>query len=545
MNDYQTRLNALRQEMDKQGLDAFIIPQADAWQSESLSACDERLYYICGLRASAGFCVVTKDHAVFLIDGRYTVQAKEQVDTDLFDIAYYTDILPEDWAVETIGDDGIIGYDPWLVTVSGYQRMTGKNLNLKPVTDNPVDAIWSNRPSAPIETSILHDIEYAGQSVDDKLQMIAENCKGPTLITAPDSLAWLLNMRVLTNSQAPGLRGYGLYDPSDQTLNLYTDVECPDFHHSSVPIHPMEKITSIQKDYTIPKGAPSWFYKDRQTIIDYDPCTIPKACKNKVEQEGIRQAHKRDARAVTSVIEWLQSHHGVTEEDFAQKLTSERIKANLFHGISFDPIVGFNANGAKIHGSPSSTKIEGNGLLLIDSGGQYKDGTTDITRTIAIGTPSQEMIEKYTLVLKAHIALATAIFPEGTSGKQLDALARAPLWAHGIDYAHGTGHGVGHFLNVHEGPANISPRSDEPLREGMLLSNEPGYYKEGAFGIRLENLMLVQPYMDKDDPKNETGKALFHFETVTKVPFDGACINAALLSHSELRWLNQYQKSCA
>jgi Xaa-Pro aminopeptidase len=267
--------------------------------------------------------------------------------------------------------------------------------------------------------------------------------------------------------------------------------------------------------------------------------------KNKVEQDGIRAAHDRDGKAVTDTINWIKSTPSITEKDIAEKLISERAKNNLFRGTSFDSIVGFNANGAKIHGNPTDTKIKGNGLLLIDSGGQYDDGTTDITRTIAIGTPTDEMREKYTLVLKAHIALATAIFPAGTTGIQLDAICRAPLWAAGIDFAHGTGHGVGYFLNVHEGPCGISPRSGEPLSEGQLLSNEPGYYEQGAFGIRLENLMLVQKYMDKDDPQNKTGKDLLCFETVTKVPFDEDCIIWEMLSEKERGWLESYQKLSA
>lgn len=540
MNIYKTRLNALRQEMLNQSIDAFIIPQTDQWQSESIDPSDERLHYICGLKASAGYCVVTQDKAVVLIDGRYTVQAREQIDQDLFNIAYYTDITPYDWAALNIQDDGVIGFDPWLTTIATLESIKGKNV--RAVEQNPVDIIWDDQPEPNQEKAILHDIEYAGQTIDQKFDYIADLCNGKTLINAPDSLAWLLNLRTLTNPQAPGIKGYSVFDPAQKTLDLYTDVDCTVFNHPRITIHPIKDIKPFT-DAAIPQNAPSWFKNDLETI-QHDPCVIPKATKNNVEQQGIRDAHARDAIAMVNAITFIKQNKGMTEKDFAEYLTHERSKLNMFQGISFDPIVGFNANGAKIHGSPSNTKIEGNGLLLVDSGGQYNDGTTDITRTIAIDTPSAEMIEKYTLVLKAHIALAKAIFPCGTTGKQLDAICRAPLWAANIDFAHGTGHGVGHFLNVHEGPVNISPRSDKALFEGLLLSNEPGYYKEGHFGIRLENLMLVQKYMDKDDAHNETGKDLLCFETVTIVPFDETCIDRKLLSHAEIRWLDHYQERC-
>lgn len=543
MTTHADRLSALRNTMKTHGIDATIIPQADQWQAESLFPCDERLHYICGLDASAGFCVVTMDKAAVLIDGRYTVQAKEQVDPSLFDIAYYTDILPEDWATENIRDGGVIGIDPWLFTRKDLLRFDEKETNITFIRDNLVDQIWTDRPSAPNLVAIAHALEFAGKSTAEKMEIVADNCNGLTLIAAPDCLAWLLNLRVLENTQAPGIRGYGLFDPDQKHLTLYTDVDCSVFNDPAhLTVKPLGEITSLSGIIYTSKNIPAWFETQCDIIEQDGPCALPKACKNTIEQQGIRDSHARDAIAMKNAIAWIKSNHGVSEKQFAEKLIEERSKQNMFRGVSFDSIVGWNANGAKIHGSPTNTIIEGNGLLLIDSGGQYDDGTTDITRTIAIGQPTETMKEKYTLVLRAHIALATAIFPAGTTGKQIDTLCRAPLWAAGIDYAHGTGHGVGHFLNVHEGPCGISPRSDEPLREGMLLSNEPGYYKEGAFGIRLENLMLVQKYKDKDDPANETSKDLLCFETVTFVPFDDDCIIRAMLAPSEIKWLEDYQR---
>lgn len=543
MSKYKARLTALRQEMKRQKLDAFIIPHTDAWQAESLFPHDERLRFICGLQASAGYVVVTMDHAAVMIDGRYTLQAKEQVDQTLFDIIYYTDIDPEDWAAANMPSKGYLGLDPWLHTQSEIKRIAKKDIALTPVDHNPVDAIWQDQPAPPVQRAIPHDLRFAGMGVTQKLDSIAHNCEQPTLIAAPDSLAWLLNLRVLDNTQAPGLRGYGVFTPETRRLDVYTDVNCSDIPlPDTVILHPLTDIKN--RDLTnlaIPKNAPAWF---SGKVIPHDPCALPKACKNTTEQQGIRDAHHRDAVAMTATINWIKSTPNLTEKEVDRRLIENRAQHNMFRGVSFDSIVGWNVNGAKIHGNPTDTIIKGDGLLLIDSGGQYDDGTTDITRTIAIGTPSQEMKEKYTLVLKAHIALATAIFPAGTTGIQLDALVRAPLWAAGIDFAHGTGHGVGYFLNVHEGPCGISPRSSEPLLEGMLLSNEPGYYKEGAFGIRLENLMLVQKYKDKDDPSNETGKDLLCFETVTLVPFDDEAIIRDLLSPSEQAWLAAYHDKC-
>ena len=536
MSIYKTRLQALRQEMKAIGIDAYIIPQTDAWQAESLNSCDERLHYICGLTASAGYVVVTHDKAAVMIDGRYTVQAKEQVDSSLFNIEYYTEIRPINWAINNTAPDSIIGFDPWLHTASDLKSMNDAGASVKAVDQNLVDAIWDDRPTAPSQTAILHDIKFAGMDVDAKLDLIAQHCDQPTLITAPDSLAWLLNLRVLDNTQAPGLRGYGLFTPTTKTMAVYTDVDCSALNHPSVSFKPLSDLNGVDAEMAVPESAPSWFMDMATDIIKHDPCVMPKACKNEVEQRGIRASHKRDAVAVKNTIDWIKSSKNITELNVNERLIDERAKANSFRGVSFDSIVGFNANGAKIHGNPTDTKIDGDGLLLIDSGGQYLDGTTDITRTIAIGTPNADMVEKYTIVLKAHIALATAIFPKGTDGKQLDAICRAPLWAEGLNFAHGTGHGVGCFLNVHEGPANISPKSTVPLKVGMLLSNEPGYYAEGEFGIRLENLMLVQNYPDHDD--------YLHFETVTFVPFDTDCIDRALLTPDEAKWLDDYHTQC-
>jgi len=556
MNNTKARLSKFRQVLKRQKLDAFIMPNADQWQSEHPESCDQRLKYICGLDASAGYCVVTMDKAAVLIDGRYTLSAKEQVDTSLFDIGYYTDTMPELWAIEHIDEGGTIGYDPWLHTRKDAKRMqkacNDMGVYLTPVRDNPVDEIWDDRPTPQSYTAINHAIEFAGATTDDKLDDVADAMDADSLIiTAPDSLALVLNLRVPEKSTAPGICGYGIFQEDQEKLTVFTDVDCSAFDHSQSQHYEVDflalsefplSIAHFEREeqvVQISDQAPDWFTEHlnspaSEIITREDPIEILKAIKNDVEQDGIRASHLRDATAMKNTINWIKEQKQTTEKNIEIKLIEERKKANLFRGVSFDSIVGWNANGAKIHGNPTDTIIDGDGLLLIDSGAQYDDGTTDITRTIGIGKPSNDMMEKFTLVLKAHIALATSIFPKGTTGIQLDAITRKPLWDAGLNFAHGTGHGVGHFLNVHEGPCGISPRSDGELMAGMLLSNEPGYYKEGAFGIRHENLMLAQESKDHPD--------FLCFETVTFVPFDDTCILREMLSNSELHWLDCYQE---
>lgn len=568
METYQARLDALRKVMKQMRLDAFIIPHGDRWMSESPHPCDLRLKYICGLDASAGYVVVTHDKAAVLIDGRYKVVAHQHIDQSLFDIAYYTEIMPEEWAIAHLPFNAVIGYDSWLHTRAEAKRILksciAAGVNLEPVDQNPVDKIWADQPAEPKQIACCHDLKFAGISTGQKLDQITQVLTADDIdaciITAPDSLGWLLNIRVLDQPETPGVRGFGIFQPLEKMLYIFTDVDCSCFDRAQAGDYIIEfnslaelpgavnYFERIEQTVLIGQDAPDWFTEHLNSPANHmvnkpDPCALLKACKNDVEQDGIRAAHRRDARAVMNTLQWIKEQKNLTERDVEYKLANERTKANMFRGLSFQSIVGWNANGAAIHRhltDDNNTKIEGDGLLLIDSGGQYDDGTTDITRTVAIGQPTEEMRRKYTFVLKSHIALARAIFPDGTTGVQLDALVRAILWREGMDFAHGTGHGVGFFLNVHEGPAGISPRATEPLKPGMLLSNEPGYYKEGGFGIRLENLMLVQEYQPADHPDNETGKPLYCFETVTLVPFDDACIISELLTPEEKQWLDDY-----
>jgi len=569
MNVYKDRLNKLRQVLTKQKIDAFILPLADMWNSEHPDDCDQRLEYICGLRASAGFAVITQNHATILIDARYSVTAKKQIDTEIFDIDYYTKTSAIDYAISLLDHGNSIGYDAWLHTKDNAKIMqkavNDANIILTPLTKNPVDLIWNDRPAATSQIAIHHDIQYSGKTSGQKLNDVAStldknDCES-LIITAPDSISWLLNLRTLENPQSPTVKGFAIIEPHDNRVTLFTDCDCGALNHSEsdpweIDILPIDEFPmSIhhfeQKEQIIQisNTSPDWFTAHLNAptseIIECDdPCLLLKSIKNPVEQDGIRASHKRDAIAVKNTIKWIKKTIQPSEIDISNKLIEERKLQPDFRGTSFDSIVGWNENGAAIHGKPTDTIIKGDGLILIDSGAQYDDGTTDITRTIAMGNPSQNMREKYTLVLKSHIALASSVFPQGVTGAELDAIARKPLWDHGLDYAHGTGHGVGHFLNVHEGPCHISPRGKKPLEAGMLLSIEPGYYKEDAFGIRLENLVLVQKYKNKDDANNEKGKDLLHFETVTMVPFEENCIMREMLSEAEQMWLDEYHAQC-
>jgi Xaa-Pro aminopeptidase len=555
MSDYKARLITFRQVLKRQKLDAFIVPVGDAWQSEHPAPCDQRFQYICGLDASAGYVVVTQDHAAVLIDGRYTVQAKRNLDSSLFNIAYYTDTMPIEYLAQHLNSNAVIGYDSWVHTKSQAKAMhelaQTHNLILHPTSNNPIDDTWHDRPTQETHKLSHHDIVYSGMSCEQKLHAVTDILKtskaDSLIITAPDSLAWVLNMRCFDTPQTPGLKGFSILH--NNHLSVYTDMDYSAFIDSEakpfqVTFHGINELSvatnhlaGTKQKIQISPDAPEWFNihldKAESTIIEA-PCPVEtlKAVKNKTEIKGIKTSQKRDATAMIAAIKRIKATSKLSEKDVANIVFEERAKSKKFCGVSFDTIAGWNANGAAIHGTPSDTIIKGNGLLLLDSGAQYNDGTTDITRTLLIGDATDEMKRAYTLVLKSHIAVATAIFPMGTTGAQIDALARAPLWTEGLDYPHGTGHGVGFALNVHEGPCGISPRSNASLAEGMLLSNEPGYYIEGKFGIRLENLVLVK--------KHKTKKFLC-FETLTHVPFENDLIVKTMLSKTEKNWLNDYQ----
>ena len=559
---YQKRLKDLRELLKSQGLDGYIVPRTDEYQNEFVPPGAERLQWLTGFTGSAGVAVVLKDAAVLMTDSRYTLQARGQIDRDLYVLDDSMKKQLPDWVRENIGEGAVIGYDPMLHTVKQIQQweQTGEEQGqrYKPVPGNLIDRLWRDRPGPPKAQAFLFPDDVAGRSAADKLALVAADLRVrnvlAALLTRQDSIAWLLNVRggdvdctplvlshAIVRADAPRVEWFVEPEkiPQDVAKALSTVADI-------FPAAKLEERLAIlaqaarQAGRGIaldPAATPVYFQtqlkqQGAEIAEAQDPCVMPKACKTAAELDSIRAAHIRDGVAVTRFLHALAQGKVKDELDAADKITAFRAEDASFRGLSFPVIAGFNANGAVVHyraTAQTNRAIKAPGLLLIDSGGQYEWGTTDITRTVAIGAPSEEMRKNFTLVLKGHIAVASARFPAGTKGVEIDALARAPLKAAGLDYGHGTGHGVGCFLGVHEEAASISPRGQEPLRPGMLISNEPGYYQEGAYGIRIENLVMVREAL-----------AGLSFETVTLAPIDRSLIDVSLLSTEEREWLNAY-----
>lgn len=515
--------------------------------------------WLTGFRGSAGSVVVTKDNAAVFVDSRYTLSARAQIDVALFDIVdEESKIKPEIWALDKLKGGQALGYDPFLHTKAEIDAMA-KILPLKAAAENPVDVAWGDKKLARTR-AVAHEIKYSGRCVGDKIDDISKTIIDggfeAAAITRPDAISWLLNLRVPELPVVPVVHGYVLVDAVAGHVTLFTDVDCsaPAITASfgnRVTVRRLSDVAAGLKELAEKRktwglddyNTPSWFrlkltQAGAAVSHQMDPTTWPKACKNGIEQAGIRSSHVRDGVALVNLLYAVDTRKGMTERDVEALVLEMRSKEPACFTRSFDPIVGFNENGAYVHGQVPDNQIktiEGDGLLLIDSGGQYLDGTTDVTRTCVIGVPSREMKHAFTCVMKGHIGLARAIFPEGTSGVQLDVLARQPLWNEGYDYGHGTGHGVGYCLNVHEGPCNFSPkavRAAEPLKAGILMSVEPGVYLEGKFGIRLENLMLVVPHKP----------GFLRLDPVTLAPFDARGLNLEMLSDAEKDWLNMYHQ---
>lgn len=566
--DHGARLAALRAELSRRGLAGFVIPRADEHQGEYVPRRAERLAWISGFTGSAGLAVVLRDQAAIFVDGRYTLQVRAEVSPALFAYKHLLDDPLEDWAAAHLTAGDRLGYDPWLHTVGWVEKMrtvlgrTG--IELLPCPDNPVDAIWTDQPPPPLAPVVPHDLRYAGRSAADKRAELADALRSAgdraAVLTQPDSIAWLLNIRGGDVPHTPLPLSFAiLYD--DGHVDLFIDRRklAPglDGHlGNAVAIRDPEDFGPALDAYgksgervrVDAATAAAWVF-DRLHLAgarvkrEADPCVLPKACKNQVELDGARAAHRRDGLALARFLAWLETAGPtgeVTEIAAAEKLWHLRRQGALFRDLSFETISGAGPNAAIVHYrvSPATNRrLEPGSLYLIDSGAQYLDGTTDVTRTVAIGTPTPEMRERFTRVLKGHIALATARFPQGTTGSQLDALARQFLWAVGLDYDHGTGHGVGSYLGVHEGPQRISKLPNSvALRPGMIVSNEPGYYKAGAYGIRIENLVAVRPCTEL--PAAE--RPMLAFETLTLVPIDRALIEPALLRPEEIAWLDAY-----
>jgi Xaa-Pro aminopeptidase len=561
--DTAHKLKNLRKNLANQNLAGCLQPVHDEYMSEYPPACNRRVEWLSGFSGSAGALVILQDSAALFTDGRYTLQAANETDASLFTPFNSGETSPESWLADHAAPGQRIGYDPRLYTATMVRRIQAA-LEKKGATavacPNPVDAIWEGRPTAPASPLFIHELRYTGETSASKRarigQHIAKAGAAYAIIAAPDSVCWLLNIRARDVESTPLALCSAIIDTQGRTQLFIAPERCSpavkEHLGSDVTLHAPASMQAALAALASPvlcdpQSATLWF---TQTLRDggsaiieaQDPCVLAKASKNPVELQGIRDAHIRDGVAVTRLLCWIdQCPPGktLTEIDICDRLAALRAEHKLFVEPSFPTICGSGPNGAIVHyrASPESNRALQQGeLLLLDSGGQYPDGTTDITRTIAIGTPSQEQKERFTRVLKGHIAIATACFPEGTSGSQLDALARSPLWQAGLDYDHGTGHGVGHFLGVHEGPQRISKRGgDQPLLPGMIVSNEPGYYKAGAYGIRIESLVAVVA-----KPRVENTKAFYGFETVTCVPLDSRLMELSLMTTQEKTWVNEY-----
>ncbi|MDD2705683.1 MAG: aminopeptidase P family protein [Acidocella sp.] len=554
---HNTHLTALRGALQAQGLDGFLVPRADEHLGEYVPPMAERLAWLTGFTGRAGLAVVLAERAAVFSDGRYTLQLEQQTDPALWERRHIIEDKPEDWLRANAAGKRI-GYDPWLISAEGLKRFTG--VELVPVTQNPVDSVWTDRPAPPMAPAVPHPEEYAGEAATTKRArlgaMLREAGQDAAVLTDPASLAWLFNIRGSDVEFCPFVLGYALLY-TDGTASLFMAAEkiTPEVRaHLGHGVSVAERgalpgALAVLAGKTVrydPANMPVWFETALQDAgakiaAGPDPVALPRALKNAVEQAGARAAHLRDGAAMVNFLAWLASAKGETEISAAARLLEYRAAETLFRGESFPAISGAGEDGAIIHyrvSAESDRAIKPNEVYLIDSGGQYLDGTTDITRTIWTGPgAAPEAVKAHvTLVLAGHIALARAVFPVGVAGAHLDAFARQELWRAGLDYDHGTGHGVGSYLSVHEGPASISRAAKPvPLAAGMILSNEPGFYLPGAYGIRLENLVLVQP---ADFPAAK--KPFLRFETLTLTPFDRALIEPRLLTPEALDWLNAY-----
>ncbi|MDO5647745.1 aminopeptidase P family protein [Paracoccus sp. (in: a-proteobacteria)] len=557
---HAARLNVLRARLAADGLDGFIIPRADVHQGEYVADCDARLGWLTGFTGSAGFAIVLPDQAGVFIDGRYRVQVRAQVDGAQFTPVHWPETGAADWLRQALPAGGRVGFDPWLHTRADIaaldKALAGSGIGLIAVDQNPVDAIWSDRPAPPVGAARIHDADHAGETAGDKRARIAADLaqagQAAAVLTLPDSVSWLLNIRGADVPRNPVVQSFAVIW-ADGRVALFADPAKFDdalraHLGDGVSILPPEgfaaALTHLEGPVLLdPDTAPEAAFRILEShgtpiTPGRDPAIMPKARKNPSELTGMQAAHRRDGAAMVRLLCWLdgQNPGDLTEIDVVQRLEQFRRDAGA-HDISFDTIMGAGPNGAIVHyrvTEASNRPLAPGELLLIDSGGQYADGTTDITRTVALGEPDARAVAPYTAVLRGMIAVSQARFPTGVAGAHLDALARQFLWAQGLDYDHGTGHGVGAALCVHEGPVRISRASTLPLEPGMILSNEPGYYREGAFGIRIENLIVVTP------ADAEPGRQMLGFDTLTLCPIDTRLVDAGALSLDERDWINAY-----
>ena len=556
----------IRAAMAAQGLDGFLVPHEDEHQNEYLPAANDRLAWASGFTGSAGAGVILKDRAAVFVDGRYTLQVREQVDQGVFEIRDLVEGGVPAY-LETTDKGAVIGYDPRLHSPSALEGLkvaaSRAGAILKPVAANPIDQAWGEaRPAQPMAPVVPQYVEYAGEESNSKRARVGASIAAfgadAAVITAPASIAWLFNVRGGDVIRSPLPLAQAILN-ADGTARLFLEpakitTDLPAWLGNQVSLETPDKLQEALGDLSgkavvVDPGQSSAWYFDMlaaagsKIVRAMDPCTLPRACKNGVELDGTREAHKRDGAALTRFLHWLATEGQISppdEKEAVAKLEGFREATGRLKDLSFDTIGAANGHGALPHYHPterSNERAAMGSLLLVDSGGQYLDGTTDVTRTVAIGEPSAEMINRNTLVLKGHLAIARLRFPAGTTGSAIDAFARAALWAHGLDYDHGTGHGVGVYLGVHEGPQRIAKAPNLiALQPGMIVSNEPGYYKDGEYGIRIENLEVVMPA--EDVPGGD--RPMHRFEALTLAPIDRRLIDKSLLSAEEVAQFDAY-----
>ena len=572
MSSYADRLAALRDQLKRDRLDGFVVPLTDEHMSEYVGSYAQRLEWLTGFKGSAGSAVVLPEQAAIFTDGRYTLQVRSQVSGSEWSYESVPETSAAEWLREHAPTGARIGYDPWLHTTDwvkqAKEQLAAKGAELVPVGTNPIDRVWADRPQPSKAHLVVQREALAGQSSADKRQQMAdwlsENNADAAVLAALDSIAWTFNLRGADVSHTPVALAYAIVN-RDGTAELFVDPEkvgdevkahlgngvrlhdrsgfepyLKGLEGKKVAVDPERSVAAIGQALD-KAGAVTWRVRD--------PAVLPKAIKNQAEIAGHQAAQARDGAAIVRFLKWVEAEapSGKLDELIASdRLQAIRAAGGMLKDLSFDTISGSGPNGAIVHykASPETNRpIEMKSLYLVDSGGQYEDGTTDITRTLAIGEPTAEMRDRFTRVLQGHIGIATALFPKGTRGSQLDSFARRALWDAGVDYAHGTGHGVGAFLSVHEGPQRISPvgsgqsGGDEPLQAGMILSNEPGYYKAHEYGIRIENLVLV---VEKAIDGAE--KPMLGFETLTFAPIERRLIAKEMLSAKEIAWVDGYHR---
>ena len=570
MSSYADRLKALREQLKADRLDGFVVPLTDEHMSEYVGSYAQRLAWLTGFEGSAGSAVVLPQEAAIFVDGRYTLQVRGQVDGKDWSYQSVPETSAAEWLKEHAPQGGRIGYDPWLHSRDWVKKATealaSRGAELVAVEQNPIDKVWADRPEASKAHLKVQAEKYTGRSSADKRQEIADwlvsQKADAAVLSALDSIAWAFNVRGEDVSWTPVALAFALVH-SDGTADLFVnpekiDAEVRQHLGNGVRLHDRNafddalgelsgKTVAVDPERAVAAIFEALDKAGAKIVPVRDPTILPKAVKNAVEIAGQKSAQHRDGAAIARFLRWVEEEApkgNVDELKASDHLEALRREDPDLRDLSFDSISGAGPNGAIVHyrsSEKTNRKLEMNSIYLIDSGGQYLDGTTDITRTVVVGEPTQEMRDRFTRVLQGHIAVATAIFPKGTRGTQLDSFARRPLWEAGLDYAHGTGHGVGSFLSVHEGPQRISPAGsaqaggDEPLQAGMILSNEPGYYKTGAYGIRIENLVLVVDKRVEGAEKETLG-----FETLTFAPIERLLVDVSMLSDRELQWLNDY-----